>query len=204
MGRFPSCWPLYLAAVGLSDEQIGLLLTLTLVGDTLVSLCAHHPGRSLRRRRTLLIGALLMVAAGLVFALSDVFLVLLLAATIGVISPSGNEVGPFLSIEQAALSQVISDRSRTRVFAWYTLVGAMATAVGSLVGGLLFDGLQMAHATQIDSYRVGVAGYALMGVGLMALFACLSPATEVARGAAAATKTAQRASSGSTARGAWC
>ena len=72
-----------------------------------------------------------MVAAGLVFAISDVFLVLLVAATIGVISPSGNEVGPFLSIEQAALSQVISDRNRTSVFAWYTLVGAAATAVGA-------------------------------------------------------------------------
>ena len=67
-----------------------------------------------------------------------------MAATIGVISPSGNEVGPFLSVEQAALSQVVADRSRTAVFAWYTLAGSLATAVGSLAGGLLVDSLQRA------------------------------------------------------------
>ena len=84
-----------------------MLLTLTLVGDTIVSLWLTTRADRFGRRRTLLIGALLMVAAGLVFAISDNFLVLLMAATIGVISPSGYEVGPFLSIEQAALSQVI-------------------------------------------------------------------------------------------------
>ena len=180
---------LFLATVGLTDSQIGLLLTLTLVGDTIVSLALTTRADRFGRRRTLLIGALLMVAAGLVFAISNVFLVLLAAATIGVISPSGNEVGPFLSIEQAALSQVIPDRSRTGVFAWYTLVGAVATAVGSLAGGLLVDGLQWAHVSKIHSYRVGVAGYAVMGLGLMALFTCLSSKTEVARRATGPAKT---------------
>ena len=51
------------------------------------------------------------------------------------ISPSGNEVGPFLSIEQAALSHVVTDRTRTEVFAWYTLAGSVATALGALAGG---------------------------------------------------------------------
>ena len=182
---------LYLAAVGLTDAQIGLLLTLTLVGDTIVSLWLTTRADRFGRRRTLLIGALLMVAAGLVFAISDTFLVLLAAATIGVISPSGNEVGPFLPIEQAALSQVVSDVKRTRTFAWYTLVGAVATACGSLTGGLLVDGLQWARVGKIESYRAGIAGYALMGLGLLALFACLSPATEISRSAAPA-KSARR------------
>jgi MFS-type transporter involved in bile tolerance (Atg22 family) len=52
-----------------------------------------------------------------------------------VISPSGGEVGPFLSIEQAALSHVVTDRTRTQVFAWYTLTGSVATALGALAGG---------------------------------------------------------------------
>jgi MFS family permease len=171
---------LYLAALGLGESQIGLLLTLTLAGDTAVSLWLTTRADRFGRRRTLLIGAVLMAAAGLTFALSDVFWVLLVAATIGVISPSGNEVGPFLPIEQAALSQVVADRSRTAAFAWYTLAGALATAVGSLAGGLLVDSLQRASLTQIGSYRVGVALYALLGVGLMALFTRLSPATEAA------------------------
>ncbi len=183
---------LYLHAIKLSDPKIGLLLTLTLVGDTIVSLWLTTRADRFGRRRTLLIGALLMVAAGLVFAISDVFLVLLTAATIGVISPSGLEVGPFLSIEQAALSQVIPDRRRTHVFAWYTLAGAVATAVGSLSGGLLISGLQLASVPEINSYRVGIAGYALMGLGLIALFTRLSPAAEVVPAAADKKKTTLR------------
>jgi MFS family permease len=182
---------LYLAALGLSGAQIGLLLTLTLLGDTAVSLWLTTRADRFGRKRTLLVGALLMVAAGVVFAVCDSFLVLLIAATIGVISPSGNEVGPFLSIEQAALSQVVADRNRTAVFAWYTLAGSLATASGSLAGGLLIDGLRLAGVGPLASYRVNVAGYALLGVALVALFRRLSPGAEAPRAAMAAGQAAR-------------
>ena len=172
---------LYLSTIGLSGPQIGLLLTLTLVGDTVVSLWLTTRADRFGRRRTLMIGAVLMAAAGVVFAMTDSFVLLLLAATIGVISPSGNEVGPFLSVEQASLSHIVSDRNRTRVFAWYTLAASLATATGSLAGGLLIDGLQHADVTPVASYRVGIVGYALMGVVLLAIFTRLSPGIEVAQ-----------------------
>ncbi len=95
---------LYLAAAGLSASQIGLLLTLTLLGDTFISLWITTRADRLGRRRMLLIGAGLMILAGALFAITRNFYLLLLAATIGVISPSGNEVGPFLAIEQSALA----------------------------------------------------------------------------------------------------
>ena len=172
---------LYLSTIGLSGPQIGLLLTLTLVGDTVVSLWLTTRADRFGRRRTLMIGAVLMAAAGVVFAMTGDFILLLLAATIGVISPSGNEVGPFLSVEQASLSHIVSDRNRTRVFAWYTLAASLATATGSLAGGLLIDGLQHADMTPVASYRVGIVGYALMGVVLLAIFTRLSPGIEVAQ-----------------------
>ena len=58
------------------------------------------------------------------------------------ISPSGNEVGPFLAIEQASLAQIVTDERRTPVFAWYNLVGSFATATGALIGGGLAQLLQ--------------------------------------------------------------
>jgi len=88
------------------------------------------------RRRMLIAGAGLMAAAGLVFASTTNLWLLVLAGTIGVVSPSGQEVGPFLPIEQAALSQLVTDRIRTEVFAWYTLTGSVATAGGELAGRL--------------------------------------------------------------------
>ncbi|MCX6546732.1 MAG: MFS transporter, partial [Acidobacteria bacterium] len=88
---------LYLAGLGFSEGRIGLLLTLTLAGDTLVSLAITLHADRLGRKRMLVLGAALMAAAGVPFALSGDFTVLLVAATLGVISPSGNEVGPFLA-----------------------------------------------------------------------------------------------------------
>ncbi len=169
---------LYLTAVGLTDAQTGLLLTLTLVGDTAVSLFLTTQADRLGRKRTLVAGAVLMAAAGLAFALTHNFVALVVAGTIGVISPSGNEVGPFLSIEQAALSEVVSSRIRTQVFAWYTLTGAFATAVGSLVGGLLSSSLQRRSVSEVAGDRLVIALYAAMGAVLEICFSRLSTATE--------------------------
>src|SRR6266404_2611250 len=149
----------YLVGIGLSEPQTGLLLTLTLVGDTLVSLFLTTRADRIGRRRMLVVGSLLMVAAGLTFAFTRNFLFLVIAGTVGVISPSGNEVGPFLPIEQAALSQVIPSRQRTAVFAWYTLIGALATAVGSLFAGLLTQRLQKASVTAVGSERTIILVY---------------------------------------------
>src|SRR5437879_6910255 len=127
----------------------------------------------------LIVGAILMAAAGLAFASTRNFAFLVVAWTIGVISPSGNEVGPFLSIEHAALSQVVPGQSRTAVFAWYTLVGSFATALGSLGGGTLSHLLQKTAIAPVESYRVVVLLYAVLGVVLALLFTRLSPAAAV-------------------------
>ena len=139
---------LYLSSLGLEPGAIGILLTLTLVGDTLISLWLTTHADRIGRRRTLVIGALLMAAAGAVFAIGGSFAgpasfaILLVAATIGVISPSGAEVGPFLPIEQASLTEVTPTARRTSIYAWYNLTGSIATAVGALVAGLVVGALE--------------------------------------------------------------
>jgi MFS family permease len=170
---------LYLAAVGLSDSQIGLLLTLTLLGDTAISLWLTTTADRLGRRRMLMAGGFLMVFAAVLFAGTGNFWLLLVAATIGVISPSGNEVGPFLPIEQAALSQTLPGERRTAVFAWYNLVGSVATALGALCGGLLTQLLQDAGFTGPSNYRPLLMVYGAIGLLLLLIFALLSSATEI-------------------------
>lgn len=169
---------LHLAELGFSEGRIGLLLTLTLVGDTLLSLWITTNADRIGRRRMLMAGALLMLVAGIPFALSGDFLVLLIAATLGVISPSGNEVGPFLAIEQASLSQILPDNRRTGVFAWYNLAGSLATAMGALVGGWTAQVLQGRGMVPLASYRVLLLAYAAFGALLLGGFAILSRAVE--------------------------
>lgn len=169
----------YLVGLGLTEAQAGLVLTLTLAGDVVVSLYLTTRADRIGRRRMLIIGSILMAAAGLAFALTSNLLFLVVAGTIGVISPSGHEVGPFLSIEQAALSHIVPASARTEVFAWYTLVGSLATALGALFGGGLTQALQHTTMTHVQSYRAVVYVYAALGVALAFLFLRLSSSVEV-------------------------
>jgi MFS family permease len=171
-----------LAEVGLDAPKIGLLLTMTLLGDTALSLWITTSADRIGRKRMLIVGAWLMVLGGVVFAATGNFLLLLAAATIGVISPSGNEVGPFLAIEQAALAQTLAPEQRTRIFAWYNLAGSFATAAGSLGCGFLVQSLQGRGLTQGDSYRSVFYAYAAAGVLLALLFRQLSAASEAGPG----------------------
>jgi MFS family permease len=169
----------YLVSLGLTEAQVGVLLTLTLLGDIAISLLLTTRADRIGRRRMLSVGAVLMTSAGIAFASTKNLFFLIIAGTIGVISPTGNEVGPFLPLEQAALSHVVSARSRTEVFAWYTLAGSVATALGALSGGTAAQLLQKASISTSDSYRAVVFLYAALGVVLGFLFTRLSSSTEV-------------------------
>ena len=169
---------LYLDEIGLTPAAIGIVLTLTLVGDTIISLWLTTNADRLGRRRVLVVGCLLMMVAGVVFAFTSWLPLLVLAGTIGVLSPTGNEVGPFLAVEQASLSQAVGDARRTSTFAWYNVAGYVATAVGALGAGLLSGSLIRAGLAPADAYRVIVVGYALIGLVMAALFAQLGGGIE--------------------------
>jgi MFS family permease len=163
---------LYLAETGLAENQIGLLFSLTLAGDAGISLWLTTSADHFGRKRTLLVGALLMLGAGIVFILTS------------------NEIGPFLSVEQAGLTSIIPNEKRTDIFAWYNLVGSFATATGALSGGWLAQVLQLHGWNALDAYRLVLTGYALGGLLLFILFLALSRDVEVA--APAQTKSTPR------------
>jgi MFS family permease len=170
---------LYLTAEGLSEKEIGFLLTMTLLGDTAISLWITTAADRIGRKKMLILGAILMAAAGAVFALTNNFLFLVIAATIGVLSPSDKEVGPFLAIEQAALSQTIEDGQRTGVFAWYNFVGSVTAALGALVGGFACQEFLRMGSSGAAVYRPLVVAYAIVGVLLAVGFLFLSRAAEL-------------------------
>ena len=173
---------LYLTQLRLGQGLIGLLLSLTLIGDAAISLWMTTSADRVGRRLILIAGAGLMLFAGVLFAVTDKLALLLIAAIIGVISPSGYEVGPFLSVEQAALSQIVPDGLRTQVFAWYNLVGSFATATGALCGGGLTELVQQAGIVPLNSYRTVLVLYGVMGLLLATLFTQLSPEIEAVHG----------------------
>ncbi len=176
---------LYLHEAGMAGAAIGLLFTLTLAGDAGISLWITTTADRIGRKKMLILGAWLMVMAGVVFSLTDNPALLIIAAIIGVISPSGNEIGPFLSLEQAALSQLLPSEKRTRAFAWYNLAASLATASGALCGGFLSRTLKLAGFSELASYRAVIIGYAACGLALVVLFLFLSREVEAAAAAPA-------------------
>ena len=177
---------LYLTEIGVSEVSAGLLLTLALAGDAAVSLWLAATADRRGRRRMLLIGAVLMAVGGAVFAATSNWWLLAIAATIGVISPTGKEVGPFLSIEQAALTAIVPPARRTHAFAWFHFAASVAAAAGALAGGAAVEALRGAGFSSVEAYRALLAAYAGAGVVLFALFLGLSPSVE----ASAADRTA--------------
>jgi MFS family permease len=169
---------IYLAEKGLSEAKIGLLIGLTLIGDVAVSLWIILNADRFGRKRMLALSSLLIVLAGILFILTDNFTLLLIAAVIGVISPSGNEVGPFLAIEQASLSQITPDRSRTKIFAWYHLCGFFATAAGSLCAGFMLHFFSSQGLSMTKSYQSVIVFYAIIGLLLGIFFMSLSSQIE--------------------------
>ncbi len=170
---------LYLAATGLSPAGVGAILSATLAGDIAVSLGVTVVADRVGRKKMLVFGAILMVLSGLAFLATTDPLWITLAAIIGIVSPSGGEIGPFLSIEQAALSQLLADHRRTRIFGWYNLAGSFATAAGALAGGWLAQLLQTLGWSGLDAYRHIMAGYAVCGLAMAVLFMFLNRDIEI-------------------------
>lgn len=126
---------LHLARRGLSAADVGLLFTLALLTDAALTLMLSTRADRWGRRRTLMLSGFLMALAGMFLALGDSWWVIFVGITIGVISPGGNEVGPFLAIEQACLAECAATKQRTQLLAWYNVTGFAATAVGALSAG---------------------------------------------------------------------
>ena len=165
---------LYLETIGLTTTAIGWIFAAALAGGALMTIVITTVADSFGRKALLILGAVLMATAGWVFAISSDPLLLALAAIFGTISPSGKEVGPFLSIEQAILPETTQDQHRTTVFSAYNLIGSLSGAVGALAVGLpsLFS------ISQITGNRFLVWGYVICAVVMMVVFALLSPAIE--------------------------
>ena len=169
---------LYLERIGLNKGAIGVLFAFTMLGDTLMSLFLTTRADRFGRKKTLVIGAFLMLGASVVFALTSWVWLLVIAATVGVLSPSGNEVGPFLPVEQAALSEELPAEKRVGVIAWYNLTGYFSTALGALVGGAESQALRHSGWSELASFKAVVIAHGLLGIAMAALYSRLSKRAE--------------------------
>ena len=154
--------PVYLLSLGMSAFDVGLVATLALFGSALLTLGIGFLGARHDQRALLLAASALMAATGVAYAAASEFTVLLLVAFVGTINPSGGSTSIFVPIEHAVLTGAVSPAARTSAFARYSLIGALAGALGSLAAALP-DSHAALGIEKMDAFRMMFLAYALLG-----------------------------------------
>ena len=155
--------PVYLLALGFSPLEVGVIATTALLGSALLTIAAGFLGARYDHRQLLLAASSLMIATGVAFAVVHDYALLLVIAFAGTINPSAGSVSVFVPVEHAVLAREVTDASRTRMFARYSLVGALAGAVGALAAAIP-DLLSPLHLDQLTAIKAMFVFYALLGV----------------------------------------
>jgi MFS family permease len=162
--------PVYLMALGFSPLQVGIIATASLFGSALLTIAVGFLGVRHDLRWSLLAAASLMTATGVAMSLAQDYWVLLVIAFAGTINPSAGSVSVFVPLEHAALTRAVTDADRTRMFARYSLVGALASAAGALAAALP-DFASAMWLERLTAIKLMFVLYALLGIAGGLLYA---------------------------------
>src|SRR5215472_12711169 len=124
--------PVYLTGIGFGAFKVGALTTTMLLGPAMMTLVIGLIAHRLKTVRLLTTATTLMMVSGIGFAFETEFWPLLIIALVGTLSPSASDVSVFAPLEQTLLSDAVAPERRTTVFATYSLVGSVLSAVGCL------------------------------------------------------------------------
>lgn len=170
---------IYLAARNASAAEIGIVISVGLLGAAVASVWVTVLGDRLGRRGSLITLAILSAAGGLAAAFSSSFAAIAAAAFIGMINGMGRDRGAALILEQAMLPSTTDDRNRTRVFAWYNVLQDAGHALGGLAAGLPTLLRYTLDADLLWSYQAALIVYSFLVVFTASVYFLLSPSSEV-------------------------
>lgn len=162
--------PAYLLALGMSQVEVGVLSTATLVGSALATLAVGRWGHRHPLRRLLLAAAVLMAATGLGFAAFSSLWPLLVVAFLGPLNPSGGDSSVFLPLEHSVLAAATTADNRATAFGRYSFTGSACGAVGALAAALPEWIAGWGALTMLEGLRLMFLLYAATGVGAWLLY----------------------------------
>lgn len=156
---------LFLKSIGIAEQFIGLFMTLTFIGDLVSSFLLYMITDQIGRKKIMILCCLLMAITGVVFALSENYYFLVITAILGVLTPSGGEVGPFRTIEQSSIASLVPHEERSDIYAWDTFLGTFCSAIGSIFAGTLIDFVQGNFGFSVaQSYKCVFWAYSFLAV----------------------------------------
>jgi MFS family permease len=128
--------PAYMTVLGYGPAAIGFVATAALFGSAATTFVVGWLGHRYDLRELMIAGALIMAATGLLLAGSGHIAAIGIAVFLGTLNPSAGDTGLMIPLEHASLAQSVAQETRTGTFARYSLVGALATAMGALAAAL--------------------------------------------------------------------
>ena len=164
--------PAYLIEIGFDPFQIGIVAAAALLGSAAMTLTIGFLAPRYDLRSLLLICALMMVVTGVAIPQLQHFAFIAAVAFIGTMNPSTGDIGVHVPLEHAALAQGASDQDRTRVFARYSLVGALSIAAGALAAAAP-DVVVSSGVSRISALQAMFYVYAALGLIGAGFYSCL-------------------------------
>ena len=170
----------YLKLSGFNDASIGLILTSTLINSVIFTLIATIYADRIGRKKMLIIYAALMYISGIIFFISNNYVLLIISALIGTINVTGSETGSFLSLEQAILPKTIKElKKRNTLFGIYNMVGTFAMSAGVLLSGLPSVLQYYYQLNDIQSIKPLFLLYGILGLVVLLIYLNLSNKIEI-------------------------
>lgn len=137
-----------LLSKGFSSDQASWIQSSIVFGDICISLILTTHADRFGRINSLMLGSLLRLITGFVYAESSNVILITISGILGVISVSGGEIGPFMAIEQSALAQLVEECSDepehipsnvSAVFGYYNMAGNLSQAAGAALAGIYIN-----------------------------------------------------------------
>ncbi len=171
----------YLSRKGFSATDIGLVIAAGLAGAAVGTIFITARADHLGRRRTLFALAVLSALGALPLIFHFTLPALLALAFIGMLNGMGSDRSPSFALEQAMIPGFVTDRQRTWVLAWYSMVLDASGAIGALAAGLPLLAQRIWNVDLSTGYRALFAGYAALHLVSALVYLLLTEDVEVQR-----------------------
>ncbi len=127
---------IYLAEIGLSNSQVGIIFGFSLAGGFVISVVVMLTSRGISTRTWAVVNMLITALAGVLLIVSNDFWLLIIGGFFGSYAASGAHWGAMTQLEQTGIAAVVRQERRTRAYSNLTIVSSAGRATGALLAGL--------------------------------------------------------------------
>jgi len=161
-GSLGVLFPVYLTELGLDARGLGIAVTLALLSSAVLTVAVRRPAQRWGPRTALLGLAALSVLAALLFLVAKSPWLVIVAAMLGNLAVGTGESGPFLALEQVAVTRASTREGLTRALSLYNLTGYVASALGAALVTRLTGSPTWVFAIFLAGAVIQLGAYALM------------------------------------------